>query len=123
MIYFIRSGKEGPVKIGYTRDEQSILRRLAAIQVGNPEPITLLCFMDGEKTDEKKLHHKLKSHRVGGEWFAPSREVMYLLDMAIHEGAPEVLGPLMRDSSTGEIMVPSPEYRERYGPPMTFSVA
>ena len=67
--YIVRAGKY--CKIGYSRD---IYRRIAKMQVGNPQHIELVCLFpfDTEKAaraKEKSLHYHFRKSRVHGEWF------------------------------------------------------
>lgn len=77
MIYFIRSGKRGPIKIGYT--ENNIEGRIRELQCGSPEPLTLMGVMPGDISKEKELHEKFKEHRMVGEWFKPITELKHFI--------------------------------------------
>lgn len=65
-VYLMQRGEF--YKIGYTRSDPQL--RLASLQTANPEPITLLGFVDGGLEDEQHLHAMFASKRVRGEWFA-----------------------------------------------------
>lgn len=68
-IYFIRSGKYGPVKIGWT--DSGVESRLAALQCGNPEELTICKVIENKSiTDERELHRKFSAFRIRGEWFS-----------------------------------------------------
>lgn len=49
---------------------------MATIQLSNPYPLVLLCVMPGNNDLERELHRRLDEHKVHGEWFYPSKEVM-----------------------------------------------
>jgi len=75
MIYFLRNGLDGDIKIGYTKTS-NILERIRALQTGNPNVIFPLGFINGNRADEKKLHKLFNKHHVVGEWFSPSYEII-----------------------------------------------
>ena len=68
LVYFIRCGKNGPIKIGFTRN---IDRRLAQISVYAPEPPECIGFFNGKEEDEAQLHKNFSALRMNGEWFRP----------------------------------------------------
>ena len=70
MIYFIRSGKKGPIKIGYTGND--VNQRMSDLQVGNPFKLYLVGYMPGEISKETELHQMFKDDCLKGEWFKPS---------------------------------------------------
>lgn len=77
IVYFIRCGRRGPVKIGKTFGTyQGAMDRLKELQVGNPETLYLLGICDGGRDLERQLHKRLQAHRLRGEWFKPTAEVM-----------------------------------------------
>ncbi len=79
MIYFIQSGgNNGPIKIGYTSGMDAE-RRLSALQVGSPNELSFLGFMEGGLKEELDLHSKFSKDRLRGEWFNPSQELLELI--------------------------------------------
>ena len=77
MIYFIQSGKSGPIKIGYTSKNPK--ERLRSLQTASPKKLSLLGTIDGGIEDEKALHIKFKSSKATNEWFNPTDEVLSYL--------------------------------------------
>lgn len=69
MIYFIQSGTNGPIKVGYTSSAVSVGRRLSALQVGSHARLSVIYTMNGGRDTEKRLHGLLAPYGVGGEWF------------------------------------------------------
>ena len=65
----------GPLKIGSARN---VARRLAMLQTGNPEKLTILSTYavaaDQAVLAEKAIHRALYRHRLIGEWFRLSPE-------------------------------------------------
>jgi hypothetical protein len=79
-LYFIR-WEGGPVKIGRALDPK---RRLAHFQVGCPYDLILVGTVPNGGEWEWRIHSKLQSERMRGEWFAwtprTERIVRYALD-------------------------------------------
>jgi hypothetical protein len=71
-VYFIQAGGDGPIKIGVAEDPRTRLRKL---QCGNYETLYLIAQIPGSYEEEFSLHRRLESHRIRGEWFAPSEDV------------------------------------------------
>ena len=78
MIYFYRARGTNLYKIGYTKREAS--ERLKEWQVGCPHKLDLVGTIQGTRSDEKKLHARLrrlgcwKSDAAGSEWFTLSED-------------------------------------------------
>lgn len=84
MIYFIRKGLDGPIKIGYTG--AAVEKRIAQLQVGHHEPIYLLGTIPGQIADEKAIHKELADYHIHGEWFDPKPELLETLkDVIEHQ--------------------------------------
>lgn len=66
-VYFIRSGKTGPVKIGWTKD---VKNRLAMLRCASWEPLELIREVDAVRGAEYWLHAHYADRKVHGEWFA-----------------------------------------------------
>lgn len=87
-IYFMRVDGLEPIKIGHAAD---INKRLANLQTGVPNKVSLLAKFAGFKHSELILHTMFEEHRVRGEWFNPAPEVMNMID-GINKGhIPEYL--------------------------------
>lgn len=72
-VYFILDGT-GRVKIGVTDD---IARRMSGIQTGCSTELVLVRFIGGAGPKvERWLHRRFSGHRVQGEWFDFSDEMM-----------------------------------------------
>ena len=69
MIYFIQTGKAGPIKIGYTENKTTLKQRFDTLQSATPFKLFLLGTMDGNHKEEKGLHRKFKILQLAGEWF------------------------------------------------------
>lgn len=74
MIYFIRKGVDGPIKIGFTSTFAE--KRMSQLQVGHHEPLYLLGTISGSISDEKSLHRELADYHIHGEWFEPKPELL-----------------------------------------------
>lgn len=70
MIYFIRSGKTGPIKIGFVAEGRSLFSRKRSLQCGNPEELYTLGVLHGYgRAMEKALHKLFRAYSIRGEWF------------------------------------------------------
>ena len=72
-VYFIQSGKKGPVKIGVSSDP---IERMKTMQTGNPENLKLIAELICKSKKhayeiEYKLHKRFKWAKKRGEWFNP----------------------------------------------------
>jgi hypothetical protein len=68
IVYFIGGKDIGPVKIGFTSDDDP-KRRLGQLQVGSHEELEVLGWVNGTIETERKIHSFLHYHKVRGEWF------------------------------------------------------
>lgn len=71
IVYFLRVGDDGPVKIGFTSHSEPS-KRIGELQAGCPWPLNLIGFVAGRKPHENWLHEKLLAHRMTNEWFEPA---------------------------------------------------
>lgn len=76
MIYFVRQGSHGPIKIGYSAEP---IRRVKELRTGSPAPLFILTTVPGERTDELAIHRRLRRYRGEGEWFAHDTEVFSVI--------------------------------------------
>lgn len=72
-VYFIQAGDSGPIKIG---SSNSPTTRLSELQIGSALDLRLLRQLPGTADDERALHARFAAHRIRGEWFEPSPEVL-----------------------------------------------
>lgn len=73
MIYFARSGMEGPIKIGSSRNPRQRVTDLAG---AHHDEITLMAVAPGDSTDEFALHKRFADDRIRREWFRPSEALL-----------------------------------------------
>lgn len=73
-VYFAQAGHDGPIKIGFTTDDDPI-SRILSLQTGCPWPITLIGARDGDQLHERWLHRRFSAARMQGEWFAYSTDL------------------------------------------------
>lgn len=90
MIYFIRAGEGGPVKIGRAVDVKA---RLRCLQTGHFDVLSVIRVIDGGKAEERWLHRRFSSLRIRAEWFRFHPEMLTvspatpsILDVAIDRG-------------------------------------
>lgn len=65
-IYFIQSGDDGPIKIGFSNRPD---RRAPELQTGNPRELLLRHVVPGDRAMEKQLHRRFEPALIRGEWF------------------------------------------------------
>lgn len=85
-VYFIAAA--GHIKIGTTTD---LLRRFKALQSANPESLSVLAAIPGDRAVEAALHDALIAHRVRLEWFKDCAEVRQAMNAAVHERGGQLL--------------------------------
>lgn len=80
-VYFIQSGQDGPIKIGFT---QNVLSRFRALHTSSPLALRLLGAIPGSRATEKELHRRFSSERIrlNAEWFTPSPELLEMIQTA-----------------------------------------
>lgn len=79
MIYFMRAGDSGHVKIGWTRDHGTLDSRKASLQTGQPHPLIVLRTIDdAPRWAEEWLHGFFAGVRAAGEWFEFRPEMLTL---------------------------------------------
>jgi hypothetical protein len=94
LLYTIYESPKGPTKIGITQNDRA---RGQSLQTGNPRPLNfgigLPCLFSQDV--ERRVHQRLASKRLVGEWFdVTPEEAEAAIDAVIAEGC----GPGWRDS-------------------------
>lgn len=69
-VYFAAAGDR--IKIGWSRH---VATRIGQLQVGNPDPVTLLATMPGGVSKERELHRRFAHARLAGEWFTATPDL------------------------------------------------
>lgn len=103
MVYFIRSGKRGAIKIGWAKD---VSKRLRILQTGSAEELSLIGAIPGGKRLERQIHERFAADRLTGEWFKPTAEVRRWARMAaVIDGRhpEEVDGEWLRDDIKADL--------------------
>lgn len=77
LVYFVREGHDGPIKIGYALEP---IQRLKSLQIGNPRLLVLVGYFPGDVAMERRLHARFADWRLNGEWFSP--DAPGLVDLA-----------------------------------------
>jgi len=91
MIYFLRSGYDGPIKIGKVNmnerrhlhlQEEAVQNRIKLLQTGNPERLLLLKTVRSIDVgvSESELHKNFFHLNIHGEWFAPEKELLEYIE-------------------------------------------
>ena len=101
MIYFIQSGRDGPIKIGVSDDPVARLREL---QSASPRRLTIIGCRGGWHPLESRLHARFSRLRTDGgqEWFESDPELLDYIDEHTTDDVPPDLRLLWeRDRSDG----------------------
>jgi Meiotically up-regulated gene 113 len=77
-VYFVKAEKIGLVKIGVAKNVRA---RLSELQVGSPDRLLLLGFIQGDEATERRLHALFREKHVIGEWFALDAEDLADIEM------------------------------------------
>lgn len=78
-VYFIQSEMGGPIKIGTTKN---IDERLQKLQLCCPVPLIVLFTINDAGHDlEAKLHRRFRLHRLHGEWFDNTPELLRYMEL------------------------------------------
>lgn len=77
-VYFIQAGNDrGPIKIGSSDNPDE---RLRTLQTAHYELLVLVGTMVCYTTeDEQRIHRRLASSRLRGEWFSPTPSVLKMM--------------------------------------------
>ena len=75
-VYYIRSAS-GLIKIGIADD---VGKRLATLQTGNAELLTIVATEPGGRARELELHDRFHFARIRGEWFRPDPRLLQHID-------------------------------------------
>jgi hypothetical protein len=73
VVYFVRQGRKGPVKIGTTT---RIYERLKELETGTSFRLRLLASEPGDRDRERELHRRFAPAHMRGEWFWPTPELV-----------------------------------------------
>ena len=79
-VYFVQSGGDGPIKIGWTQD---LDRRIGELQTANAHPLRLIGYLPGSMRDEGAMHARFGHLRMEAEWFRNSPEIHAFLRLAV----------------------------------------
>ena len=91
MIYFIQAGKDGPIKIGYSK--VGAKSRLATLQTSNYSNLSLLKTIKGDLKYEQRLHLMFEDSKIRGEWFKPTAALLNFIE----QGNNKVVMEIYRD--------------------------
>jgi hypothetical protein len=79
-LYIVYDRTADAVKIGKATSTKD---RLSSLGVGNPNPLEIVVSVPAPAGLEKALHRLLAEHRIRGEWFRATPEVLVACEMAL----------------------------------------
>lgn len=94
-VYILRNGRRGEFKIGVTFD---VPRRVMEIQVASPRKLQIEHVEPGSPALERQIHKALAQHRMVGEWFKASAEVLQFVKSAKSSGILAAMAQVSGDS-------------------------
>lgn len=68
-VYLVWDETSDAIKVGYAGD---IFSRIGQLQIGNPNRLSLICTLEGDRETEDLIHRllcRLGARRIRGEWF------------------------------------------------------
>jgi hypothetical protein len=71
-LYFLQAGDDGPIKIGCA---VNVFERARYLQCGHYEELFILGLLDGDQSQEDRLHRMFAHLNIRGEWFQPGGEL------------------------------------------------
>lgn len=80
-IYFVTADHpDFPIKIGFMEKKNDL--RMRGLQTGCPYPLILLGTVTGTYQGERALHRQFGQHRLNGEWFQRTPELLAYIESA-----------------------------------------
>lgn len=76
MIYFMRAGESGHVKIGWTKDEKTLENRRRTLQTGQPFQLIVIRTIEAMRPAEAWLHGFFSGVKIYREWFKFQDEML-----------------------------------------------
>lgn len=73
VVYFVQNPSSRKIKIGFSCNFK---QRMKALECGAGEALEVLLLIDGGYDLERDLHLKFSNHRIKGEWFHPTQEII-----------------------------------------------
>lgn len=70
MIYFLKGEENGYVKIGWSKTERTLNRRVYMLQSGHPVKLNIIRLVEAPRWVEAWFHGFFAGLRIAGEWFA-----------------------------------------------------
>jgi hypothetical protein len=112
MIYLISIDGIEFVKIGYTKDDQSMKVRLMSLQIGNPMALSVAHIEPGEQNLERRYHRLLRDVRKSGEWFYLGNKLSKFIENAKSFGLDSAIKRLVRHSKSYRSIIDQDKARE-----------
>jgi hypothetical protein len=85
-IYAMRAGEAGPVKIGFTTNQDTLRARVRDLQPGSADRLCILGIAVGSVRQEKLCHRALAEFRLEGEWFRPDPRTLVFVNRLVRQG-------------------------------------
>jgi len=120
VVYFIRLGKNGPVKIGYSAN---LKKRVRTIGMLMPDHLVVEATLPGGRELELRLHQALHASRRRNEWFNSTHDVNAVISIARMKGGDAIARWLDRKACERELRGPAVDATEDFSADIRFLTA
>lgn len=77
VVYFMRAGDDGPIKIGFATD---VNRRRQDLQTAQAYTLHIIATIPGNRFTEQRILERFRPLRMNGEWHRPEPELLSFID-------------------------------------------
>jgi len=100
VIYFLRAGDSDHVKIGWSKDQATLAKRVRTLQTGQPLKLVVFRTIEAERWTEGWLHGFYAGVCAAGEWFRFQHDMLEIMPPLCKPSRPTKVRPV------GQIMDP-----------------
>lgn len=85
IVYFIKEKDRPRVKIGYSSNSNTLVKRIRLFQTGNSDDLHIFAVIKGTEKYEKSLHKKFSNSKRRGEWFELDHHLVTFIHSKVDE--------------------------------------
>jgi hypothetical protein len=86
VVYVMRQGDAGPIKIGFCASAANLPGRVRDLQTGAAQRIEVLGSVAGSIRQERLCHQRLSERRLAGEWFENCSATLQFVEVLLAQG-------------------------------------